>query len=276
MSNHDYMRHLKKLYHIQMIFMQISIPYSIVVSMIGIPGNILTIILLSKRSLTKNFNNCTLIALGKRKIKHYRFDCFVFLASTDLLFNLTLVSRCISDSTLFSSVSFCQTLAFISHLAELLSACFTVHFTIQRFIAVRFPLSIFIEKNIHFIHYCIVTLFIFLGISFCFALVKSNLYEQGCQESLTLKWFISDALLSFVIPFSLIATLNTLIIFHLRKKSQNNQQFSFRKQPNRNHLQVQQEKKNSISQDSTSHSRIFEQVSGQHIRVIFFCFSNRI
>ena len=44
---------------------QISIPYIIIIPSIGIAGNVLTIIMLSKRSLTKNFNNCTLIALGK-------------------------------------------------------------------------------------------------------------------------------------------------------------------------------------------------------------------
>ena len=46
--------------------MQISIPYIIVVALVGLAGNVLTIIMLFKRSLTKNFNNCTLIALGKR------------------------------------------------------------------------------------------------------------------------------------------------------------------------------------------------------------------
>ena len=64
MSNNSY-ESLKAMQHIQNILMQISIPYIIIVSMIGIPGNVLTIFMLSKRSLTKNFNNCTLIALGK-------------------------------------------------------------------------------------------------------------------------------------------------------------------------------------------------------------------
>jgi hypothetical protein len=64
MSNNSY-ESLKAMQHIQNILMQISIPYIIIVSLIGIPGNVLTIIMLSKRSLTKNFNNCTLIALGK-------------------------------------------------------------------------------------------------------------------------------------------------------------------------------------------------------------------
>lgn len=48
-------------------FVQISVPYIIVVSIVGIGGNFLTILMLAKRSLSKNFNNCTLIALGKRK-----------------------------------------------------------------------------------------------------------------------------------------------------------------------------------------------------------------
>jgi len=47
------------------IIMQISFPYIFIVSIVGICGNFLTIIMLSKRSLSKNFNNCTLIALGK-------------------------------------------------------------------------------------------------------------------------------------------------------------------------------------------------------------------
>jgi hypothetical protein len=51
--------------YIQSILIQVSIPYIIIISLIGIAGNVLTIIMLSKRSLTKNFNNCTLIALGK-------------------------------------------------------------------------------------------------------------------------------------------------------------------------------------------------------------------
>ena len=47
------------------IFAQVSIPYIILVAVIGIAGNFLTILMLAKRTLSKNFNNCTLIALGK-------------------------------------------------------------------------------------------------------------------------------------------------------------------------------------------------------------------
>jgi hypothetical protein len=195
------------------------------------------------------------------------FVFFCILALADLLFNLALVSRCINDIYGSSSDNFCQILSFLSHLAELLSACFTAHFTIQRFIAVRFPLSVFVEKNIHFLHYIIVTLFILFGISYCFGLIKHNVYES-CQEELQLNWFISDALLSFVIPFIIIAILNLLIIFHLRKTSRNNQQLAFSKRTKKDVLQLNPRNKNSISYESSSQSRMSENMTGANIKVI--------
>ncbi|CAF4830949.1 unnamed protein product [Rotaria sp. Silwood1] len=227
--------------YIQTILMQISIPYIIIVSLIGIAGNVITIVMLSKRSLTKNFNNCTLIAL----------------ASTDLLFNLALVSRCLSDLIELNSDIFCRLLSFFSHLAELLSACFTVHFTIQRFVAVKFPLSVFIERKNYFLHYSILTLFILFGIAYCLLLITKNQYEN-CQEELHLNWFLSDALLSFVIPFTLIAILNLLIIFHLRKTCRNNQQLIFTKQSKKNFLPLNSKRKSLISFDSISQAKLSE------------------
>ncbi|UJR38083.1 hypothetical protein I4U23_030764 [Adineta vaga] len=198
--------------HVLNILLQLSFPYIVIVSAIGICGNFLTIILLSKRSISKNFNNCTLISL----------------ALTDLLFNFMLVSRCVTDLTQSHSEQLCRLLSFLSQLAELLSACFTAQFTAQRFIAVRFPLSVFIEKKIHLIHYLVVSLSIIIGIIYCIYLVKNTEYED-CHEELLLAWFLSDTLLSFLIPFTIITVLNILIISHLKKGFQNNQQIRFRK-----------------------------------------------
>ncbi len=64
MSNNSYGPR-QTMEYIQNILLQIFMPYIIIVSVVGIAGNVITIIMLSKRSLTKNFNNCTLIALGK-------------------------------------------------------------------------------------------------------------------------------------------------------------------------------------------------------------------
>lgn len=68
MSNDSLIPNNTMLY-IQNILMQISIPYTIFISLIGVAGNVITIVMLSKRSLTRNFNNCTLIALGKLNFK---------------------------------------------------------------------------------------------------------------------------------------------------------------------------------------------------------------
>jgi hypothetical protein len=63
-TNDSYIE-LTTMRHVLQTLIQISIPYIFIVSIIGICGNFLTIIMLSKRSLSKNFNNCTLIVLGK-------------------------------------------------------------------------------------------------------------------------------------------------------------------------------------------------------------------
>ncbi|CAF1011145.1 unnamed protein product [Adineta steineri] len=255
MSNNSYETY-SGLVYIQNILSKIFTPYIIIVTLIGITGNALTIIMLSKRSLTKNFNNCTLIAL----------------AVTDLLFNLSLLSHCLFTLSGYSSNDFCVLLAFVSHLAELLSASFTAHFTIQRFFAVKFPLSVFMEKNIHILHYIIVSLVILFGISFCFALIKANSYES-CEEELQLKWFISDAILSFVTPFTIIATLNLLIIFHLRKTSRKNQRLSFsNKQTKKEFLRLNSKPKSSLSYDSNSHSRSSVHTIGSNIKTSLYRF----
>ncbi|CAF0738305.1 unnamed protein product [Didymodactylos carnosus] len=147
--------------HIQKILLHASIPYILIVSAVGIIGNIFTVILLSRRPLSKNLNNCTLIAL-----------------------------------------------------AELLSACFTVHFTVQRFIAVKLPLKAAL-KSARLANYVIVFTCTILSLVYCISLVYNNQYYQ-CQEELTLKWFISDAILSFVLPFFLIICFNLLIVYQIR------------------------------------------------------------
>ena len=180
---------------------------------------------------------------------------FFHLALTDLLFNFTLVSRCISDLTHSNGDQLCRLLSFLSHLAELLSACFTAHFTAQRFIAVRFPLSVFVEKKIHLIHYLIVALFIIFGILYCLALVGYNSYDV-CHEELDLPWFLSDALLSFLLPFTIITVLNILIVLHLKKGFPINQQFRFgrRHQHPMEMIPLNSRQKTSISFDPTCNS----------------------
>ena len=176
------------------------------------------------------------------------------------MFNLTLVCRCVNDHIPSNGDTLCHLLSFLSHLAELLSAFFTAQFTAQRFIAVRFPLSVFIEKKIHLVHYVIVALIIVLGCGYCSALVHSINYDH-CHEEVGLSWFISDAFLSFLLPFTMITVLNLLIIFHLKKGFQNNQPFRFRPRQESESVPLNTRVTNSSSQEMTSNAQCRAKIS---------------
>jgi hypothetical protein len=108
----------------------------------------------------------------------------------------------------------CLFVSFLSQLAELLSACFIVLFTVQRFTAVRYPLQAAIQKwSSPFISLLVIFL---ASLLFCITSSLSNTHTD-CHEELNLKWFIADALSSFIIPFSLILIFNILIINTIRK-----------------------------------------------------------
>ena len=142
---------------------------------------------------------------------------FVFLlALSDLLFNTVLLIRGINDILKSRSDWLCLTISFLSHLAELLSACYTVSFTIQRYHAIRCPLEAAARRRSS----PIVSLLVIYVLStiFCLLISYHNHYVD-CHEELYLGWFIADASLSFAIPFAFILTFNTLIIKYIRTHS---------------------------------------------------------
>ncbi|CAF1266814.1 unnamed protein product, partial [Didymodactylos carnosus] len=143
------------------------------------------------------------------------FAFMLYLALSDLLFNIILILRCINDFTRTNNDIMCKSLSMFSHFAELLSACFTVHFTIQRFIAVKVPLKAAL-KSARLVNYVIIFTCTAISLIYCILLVYNNEYDK-CHEELTLKWFISDAILSFVLPFFLIVSFNLLIVYQIRK-----------------------------------------------------------
>lgn len=114
------------------------------------------------------------------------------------------------------SSQLCTIIAFLSHLAELLSALYIVSFTIQRFIAVRHPLQVAIRSQSSVL---ISSIVIFIcSFIFCLIISTQGSYDD-CHEDLSLSWFIADAIVSFVIPFSLISTFNLLIVYSVRQHS---------------------------------------------------------
>lgn len=135
---------------------------------------------------------------------------------SDLLFNIALLIRGIHDLSKQDSNRLCIIISFLSHLAELLSAYYTVTFTIQRYTAVRYPLKV--AANHHSSPIISLLIIFMLSTVFCLILSSVNPYVN-CHEELRLIWFIADALLSFVIPCVLILLFNTLIVNFIRKHS---------------------------------------------------------
>lgn len=139
------------------------------------------------------------------------------VALSDLLFNVALTARGIDDLTGDVSAHVCTLIAFFSHLAELLSAYFTVSFTIQRYCAVRFPFETVVRRRSS----PIITLsfIVCLNSGFCFLFHFRKRPPNPCRPTPELDWFVADALISFVIPFSLILIFNILIVHYIRKYS---------------------------------------------------------
>lgn len=153
---------------------------------------------------------------GRVKNKILVFNLYFHLALSDLLFNVSLLVRIFHDMFFKQSLQLCRAISFLSNLAEILSAMYTVSFTIQRFIAVHNPLQAASQRQS--------SPFISLGIIFIFSSIFSMmLVNQAemvkCREDLIVNWFIADALISFVIPFSLIIIFNILIVNMIRKNS---------------------------------------------------------
>ncbi|CAF1628958.1 unnamed protein product, partial [Didymodactylos carnosus] len=80
----------------------------------------------------------------------------------------------------------------------------------QRYCAVKYPLQTPL-KNTNSFNSIILILSTLIGLTYCLLLVYKNSIVQ-CYEELSLNWFISDALLSFLLPFALISFFNQLII----------------------------------------------------------------
>lgn len=111
----------------------------------------------------------------------------------------------------------CVIIAFLSQFAELLSACYTVLFTIQRYLAVRYPLKAAVRKRSSPI--ILIFSICLLNFLFCLALSRASIYID-CHEELELPWFVADALFSFIIPFTLILIFNIRIVCLIKQHAQ--------------------------------------------------------
>lgn len=181
------------------------------ISCIGLCGNTLSLLVFSTRSMKRS-------------------SCSVFLASLAVVDNIFLVSLIISwvdgeiDMILISDFP-CQLLVYTTYVTSFLSVWFIVGFTIERFIAICFPLhsnllcSVFREK-------------VTVGVLTIVALVMYNFSfwttlavpEDGCLHKIEYLQFLNiatwiDTMLTVIIPFLVIAVVNTMVLRAVMKCS---------------------------------------------------------
>jgi hypothetical protein len=149
------------------------------------------------------------------------------LAAVDLLYLLIIFLSIIDIIThqsigLHRSLLLCQATVYITHVCSFLSAAFTLSFTLQRFIAVLFPLhaNTIISNRSSIIN---ILLLIFISCSFySFSFFLTNISHGQCREDESypalFPLLIVDICLTFLLPFIFILLFNFAIVYKLQTR----------------------------------------------------------
>jgi hypothetical protein len=194
-------------------FERLTILITLIVSIIGLIGNVFTIIVLNRRSMRKWRSSMLLSALA---VVDFLYLLIIFLAILDELTNKSI--------GLNRSLILCQSTVYITHVCSFLSAGFTLSFTLQRFVAVLFPLhaNTIISSRSSIIN---ILLLLFFGFSFySFSFFVTNLSQGQCREDenypALFPLLIVDTCLTFILPFICIVFCNCAIVYKLQQRKQ--------------------------------------------------------
>ena len=184
---------------------------TLIVTVIGLIGNACTIVVLNRQSMRKWRSSMLLTALAA---VDFLYLFIIFLSILDMLTNQSI--------GLHRSLILCQVTVYITHVCSFLSASFTLSFTLQRFVAVLFPLhaGTIISTRSSIIN---ILLLIGFGCSFySFSFFVTNLSQGQCREDerypVLFPLLIVDTCLTFVLPFICIFIFNCAIVYKLQKR----------------------------------------------------------
>lgn len=184
---------------------------TLIVTIIGLIGNACTIIVLNRQSMRKWRSSMLLSALAA---VDFLYLLIIFLSILDTLSNQMI--------GLHRSLILCQATVYITHVCSFLSANFTLSFTLQRFVAVLFPLhaETMISSRSSMINIFALTCF---GCGFyLFSFFVTNLSQGQCREDesypVLFPLLIVDTCLTFVLPFICILLFNCAIVYKLRTR----------------------------------------------------------
>jgi hypothetical protein len=197
---------------------RLTIYITFIVSIIGLVGNVCTMIVLNSRSMRKWRSSILLTALAAAD---FLYLLIIFLSIID-----TLTYQAIG---LHRSLLLCQTTVYITHVCSFLSANFTLSFTLQRFVAVLFPLHAnkIISTRSSTIN--IILLIVFSASFYSFSFFLTNISNGICKEDerypALFPLLIVDTCLTFVLPFIVIVCFNCAIVYKLRARKQFDHRF---------------------------------------------------
>ena len=184
---------------------------TLIVTIIGLIGNACTVIVLNRQSMRKWRSSMLLTALAA---VDFLYLLIIFLSIVDTLSNQMI--------GLHRSLILCHVTVYITHVCSFLSANFTLSFTLQRFVAVLFPLhaDTIISSRSSIINILSLT---FFGCGFyLFSFFVTNLSQGTCREDEThpvlYPLLIVDTCLTFLLPFICIVIFNCAIVYKLRTR----------------------------------------------------------
>ncbi|CAF3453797.1 unnamed protein product [Rotaria socialis] len=190
---------------------RLTIHITLIVSIIGLIGNGCTIIVLNRQSMRKWRSSILLSSLA---VADFLYLLIIFLSIIDELINQII--------GLNRSLTLCQVTVYITHVCSFLSANFTLSFTLQRCVAVTFPLhaDTIISNRSSIINILVLLLF---GCSFySFSFFLTNISHGQCREDETypalFPLLIVDTCLTFVVPFIFILIFNGAILYKLQQR----------------------------------------------------------
>lgn len=190
---------------------RLTIQITLIVSIIGLIGNACTIVILNRQSMRKWRSSVLLSSLA---IVDFLYLFIIFLSIIDELTNYMI--------GLNRSLVLCQSTVYITHVCSFLSANFTLSFTLQRFVAVIFPLHAHkvISYRSSFIN--ILVLLILACSFYSFSFFVTNVSSGQCREDETypalFPLLIVDTCLTFVLPFIFIVIFNCAIVYKLQQR----------------------------------------------------------
>lgn len=185
--------------------------------------------------LLGSFGNCLSVYIffstKMRRVSSSWYLSALAISDTFFLFSIFITWLNIIGVGIFNLPGYCQFFVYLSTLCSFLSVWFVVTFTIERFVAVRYPLKRQSMCTVTRAKILLIILSLFGLVICCPVLWFSSPIKMDIKTNTTScilvkeweKWAnifnVADTIITFVIPFSIIVILNGLIIKTIWKLS---------------------------------------------------------